>query len=91
MSANTPEPRPHEEDWKTGEGALPGALYHGDTWLGSFTRPERAKLAVQAPEMARLLAEVMAWDISQRVTPDAPLKSPFPKIIAMLTKLGVIP
>jgi len=46
---------PHEEEWKTGEGALSGALYSGDTWIGSFTDPKRARLAVQAPELARRL------------------------------------
>lgn len=83
--------KPHEETWTTGEGALSGALYAGETWIGSFTDPKRARLAVQAPEMARLLRDVVAWDLSQRVTPEAPAKSPIPELIAMLTKLGVMP
>lgn len=49
--------RPHEEEWSTGEGALAGALYSGETWIGSFTKPERARLAVQAPKLARMLLE----------------------------------
>jgi hypothetical protein len=49
--------KPHEETWTTGDGALSGALYSGDTWIGSFTDAKRAKLAVQAPEMARVLME----------------------------------
>jgi hypothetical protein len=83
--------KPHEEEWSTGEGVLSGALYAGDTWIGSFTNPERARLAKEAPEMARLIRDVMAWDISQRVTPEAPAKSPIPQLIAMLTRLGMMP
>jgi hypothetical protein len=48
---------PHEETWTTGEGALSGALYSGDTWIGSFTDPERARLAAQAPKMMRALVQ----------------------------------
>jgi hypothetical protein len=50
--------KPHEETWTTGEGARSGALYdeHG-TWLGSFTRPERARLAKEAPRLAMMLLE----------------------------------
>lgn len=44
--------KPHEETWKTGEGALAGALYSGDTWIGSFTNADRARLAVEAPMLA---------------------------------------
>lgn len=47
--------KPHEEEWKTGEGALSGALYSGDTWIGSFTDPKRARLAVQAQRMVQVL------------------------------------
>lgn len=47
--------KPHEEEWKTGEGALSGALYVDGIWIGSFTNPERARLAVEAPEMVRAL------------------------------------
>ena len=47
--------KPHEEEWMTGAGALSGALYAGATWIGSFTRPERARLAVQAPMLVRSL------------------------------------
>jgi hypothetical protein len=47
--------KPHEETWTTGEGALSGALYSGDTWIGSFTDAKRARLAVQAPKMAQAL------------------------------------
>jgi hypothetical protein len=47
--------RPHEEEWTTGEGALSEALYSGETWIGSFTNPERARLAKEAPKMARAL------------------------------------
>ena len=55
--------KPHEEEWTTGEGALSGALYSGDTWIGSFTDAKRAKLAVQAPRLARMLLEhVQACD-----------------------------
>lgn len=54
--------KPHEEEWKTGEGALSGALYHGDTWIGSFTIAHRARLAVQAPALARRLAARLSGD-----------------------------
>lgn len=47
--------KPHEEEWKTGEGALSWALYSGDTWIGSFTNPERARLTVQAPALTQAL------------------------------------
>ena len=63
--------RPHEEEWKTGEGALSGALYSGDTWIGSFTKPERARLAVQAPKLAQRLAARLSPEIAPlRVPPD---------------------
>lgn len=52
--------QPHEEQWTTGEGALSGALCSGDTWIGSFTNPERAKLAVHAPALARHLMKYVA-------------------------------
>lgn len=83
--------KPHEEKWETGEGVLSGALYENGIWIGSFTDPKRARLAVHAPEMVRLLSEILAWDLSQRATPEAPLKSPFPDVIALLTKLEVAP
>lgn len=51
--------KPHEEEWKTGEGALSGALYSGAMWIGSFTNPERARLAVQAPTLVRVVLESM--------------------------------
>lgn len=50
--------KPHEEEWTTGEGALSGALYSGETWIGSFTDTKRARLAVQAPAMAKALLSV---------------------------------
>lgn len=49
----------HEETWTTGEGALSGALYSGDTWIGSFTNAERARLAVHAPKMAAMLLDLL--------------------------------
>lgn len=49
--------KPHDETWTTGEGALSGALYSGDTWIGSFADPKRARLAVQAPRLAQMLLE----------------------------------
>lgn len=49
----------HEETWETGEGVLAGALYADGFWIGSFTTAERARLAKEAPVMARaLLAEL---------------------------------
>lgn len=55
--------KPHEEEWATGEGALSGALYSGDTWIGSFTDPKRARLAVQAPALVQALLPLggYAW------------------------------
>jgi hypothetical protein len=52
--------KPHEEEWKTGEGVLSGALYSGDKWIGSFSNPERARLAEQAPGMARIIAAILS-------------------------------
>ena len=46
---------PHDETWTTGEGALSGAMYSGETWIGSFTDPKRARLAVQAPKLVERL------------------------------------
>jgi hypothetical protein len=64
---------PHEEEWVTGEGALSEALYSGDTWVGSFTRPERAKLAREAPRMARALLAELVVDGAHTVDCAAPL------------------
>lgn len=57
--------KPHEETWTTGEGALSGALYSGDTWIGSFTRQERARLAVQAPVLVHALLATRRIDVAE--------------------------
>lgn len=66
--------KPHEETWVTGEGALSGALYSGDTWIGSFTNADRARLAVQAPELARRLLANGAVDTNGEWHNDACLE-----------------
>lgn len=55
--------KPHEEEWKTGEGALAGALYSGDTWIGSFTDAKRARLAKKTPALVRALLATRRIDM----------------------------
>lgn len=88
--------RPHEEEWKTGEGALSGALYSGDTWIGSFTNPERARLAVEAPEMARALCGLLMHhghvdDCPGRLGVGSPCYTRCENARAVLKAAGVIP
>jgi hypothetical protein len=58
--------KPHEEEWKTGEGVLSGALYSGDKWIGSFSNPERARLAVHAPKLATVLLRLLRESADDR-------------------------
>lgn len=88
--------KPHEETWTTGDGALSGALYAGETWIGSFTDPKRARLAVQAPRMAQALAALLQHsghvdDCPGRLGIGSPCYTRCASARSVLEAAGVIP
>jgi hypothetical protein len=80
---------PHEETWETGDAVLSGALYHEGIWIGSFTNTERARLAKEAPRLARALLAVVEHDRRFRESPEDASRSPIELVTEALAAAGV--